>query len=88
MKKNLVCYPAVFDDSENGEKEWYTITFPDVPGAISEAHGLPKALYNAEQVLGLALYDVPREKLPEPTPLNDVVEFYKKIIQMQKYIQL
>lgn len=29
-----VVYPAVLDDAENGEKGYYTVEFPDVPGAM------------------------------------------------------
>ncbi|EEJ72632.1 type II toxin-antitoxin system HicB family antitoxin [Lactobacillus ultunensis] len=73
-----VVYPAVLDDSENGEKNYFTVEFPDVPGAFSEGHGLAEALYNAEQTLGLALYDVPEKDLPTPTSLDEVREFCKK----------
>ena len=73
-----VVYPAVLDDTENGEKDYYTVEFPDVPGALSEGHGLADALYNAEQTLGLALYDMPNSKLPKPTPLNEVIDFCKE----------
>ncbi len=73
-----VVYPAVLDDAENGEKGYYTVEFPDVPGAISEGHGLADALYNAEQTLGLALYDVTNSELPKPTPLNEVIDFCKE----------
>ena len=34
MMERYVAYPAVLDDTEN-EKGLYTVTFPDVPGAIS-----------------------------------------------------
>ncbi|RVU71480.1 MULTISPECIES: type II toxin-antitoxin system HicB family antitoxin [Lactobacillus] len=70
-------YPAVFDDSKNDEKDYYSIDFPDVPGAFSEGHGLADSLYNAEQTLGLALYDIPDNKLPKPTPIATVEKFCK-----------
>lgn len=73
-----VVYPAVLDDSENGEKGYYTVEFPDVPGALSEGHGLAEALYNAEQTLGLALYDVADKDLPKVTPLEKVKDFCKE----------
>lgn len=42
-------YLALFEvDKENGG---YTITFPDFPGAISEADTLNEAIYNAREVL-------------------------------------
>lgn len=73
-----VVYPAVLDDSKNGKKGYYTVEFPDIEGAFSEGHGLAEALYNAEQALGLALYDVPDDKLPVPSDIDDVQEFCKK----------
>lgn len=73
-----VVYPAVFDDSSNGEKNYYTVEFPDVDGAFSEGHGLADALHGAEQTLGLRLYDVPNKKLPKATPLDEVISYCKK----------
>lgn len=73
-----VVYPAVLDDSQNGEKEYYTVEFPDVDGAISEGHGLAEALYNAEQALGLALYDIPDKDLPAPSKIEDIEKFCKE----------
>lgn len=43
-----IVYPAVLDNTENGEKGYYTVEFPDVLGALSEGHGLAEALCNAE----------------------------------------
>ena len=71
----IVAYPAVLDDTENGEKGYYTVEFPDIEGAFSEGHGLAEALYNAEEALGLALYDIPNEKLPKPTSIEDLQVF-------------
>ena len=41
-------YPAVFHPNENGS---YTITFPDLPGCVSEGKSLPNALYMAQAAL-------------------------------------
>lgn len=57
-----IVYPAVLDDTENGEKGYYTVEFPYVLGALSEGYGLAEALCNAEQTLGLTLYDVPNNE--------------------------
>ena len=38
MKEKVIVYPAVLDNSENSD-DVYTVTFPDVPGAISEGKG-------------------------------------------------
>ena len=72
-----VVYPAVLDDSQNGEKGYYTVEFPDIDGVFSEGHGLAEALYNAEQALGLALYDIPNSELPTPSSVEDVEKFCK-----------
>lgn len=77
MERNLVVYPAVFDDSEN-EPGQYTITFPDVPGAISQADNIPEAMDNAREVLGLMLYD--EKELPKPSDLKKVQSDYPNAI--------
>ena len=41
-------YPAVFHPNNNGS---YTITFPDLPGCVSEGKSLPNALYMAQAAL-------------------------------------
>ena len=41
-------YPAVFHPNDNGS---FTITFPDLPGCISEGKSLPNALYMAQAAL-------------------------------------
>ncbi|MCH4169614.1 MAG: type II toxin-antitoxin system HicB family antitoxin [Lactobacillus sp.] len=65
----LVAYPAVLDDRENKKGE-YTVTFPDVPGAISDGNNLPQALANGAIALGLILFD--QKKLPEVTDMKQV----------------
>ncbi|MDT6979546.1 type II toxin-antitoxin system HicB family antitoxin [Levilactobacillus zymae] len=71
-KKKIVVYPAVFNqDPQTGQ---LTISFPDVPGALSQADDLGQALLNASEVLGLMLYD--EKQLPSATPLEDVQAAY------------
>lgn len=41
-------YPAIFDRNEDGS---YTITFPDLPGCISEGKSIENALYMAQSAL-------------------------------------
>lgn len=41
-------YPAVFHPNEDGS---YTVTFPDLPGCISEGKDLDNALHMAQDVL-------------------------------------
>lgn len=49
-KERYYAYPAILDDSEN-EKGFYTVTFPDVPGAIGEGKGLSKAIASGKEGL-------------------------------------
>ena len=67
----IVAYPTVMDDRENGNNI-FTVTFPDVPGAISEGKGIARALFNASEALGLILYD--EEELPEPSDVKMVAK--------------
>lgn len=59
-------YQAIFEEQKEGG---YTITFPDIPEAISEAENYEEAVFNATEVLGLCL-DMrmeSNEPLPEPS---------------------
>lgn len=67
--ERLVAYPAILDDSEN-KKGVYTVTFPDVPGAISFGRGVAEAMQRGSEALGLMLYD--RNNLPLATNLETV----------------
>lgn len=78
-KPNIVTYPAVLDNSEN-EKGLYTVTFPDVPGAISQGQGVTQALANGSEALGLMLYDV--ETLPVASALNKVEQDFPNALVM------
>ncbi|EDX41623.1 protein of unknown function UPF0150 [Limosilactobacillus reuteri subsp. rodentium] len=77
MKNKKIVYPAVLSDeyNENGE---YTVTFPDVPAAISQGFGLADALINGGEALGLALYD--EKEIPEPTDIEEVKKNNPKAI--------
>lgn len=69
----LVAYPAILDDSENKPGQ-YTVTFPDVPSAITDGNTLEEALYNAPQALGLVLFD--EKDLPQSSPLKIIQKQY------------
>ncbi|MEN6356031.1 MAG: type II toxin-antitoxin system HicB family antitoxin [Armatimonadota bacterium] len=71
MKRNdHYVYPAVFDYSDDG----ITITFPDLPGCISEADTDFDAMRMARDALGSRLYADLQDgtPIPEPTKLMDV----------------
>ena len=56
------------------EKDGINISFPDLPGCLSYADTTSEALKNAEEVLGLVLYDMEKEKIeiPKPTKLEKI----------------
>ena len=63
-------FVAVFNYAEDG----INISFPDLPGCLSYADTTEEAIKNAEEVLGLVLYDMEteNEKIPKPTPLENI----------------
>jgi len=71
-KTKIVVYPAVFIHDK--ETDTLTIVFPDVPSAISQAKTFGEAMLNANEVLGLMLYDA--ERLPVATPIEQVRAAY------------
>ena len=64
-------FVAIFNYAEDG----ISISFPDLPGCLSCADTTEEALKNAEEVLGLVLYDMEQEneEIPTPTPLEKVI---------------
>lgn len=60
-------FPAIF---EPGEKKGYCITFPDLPGCITEGDTLEESLFMAKDALELHLYGMEEDgdPIPEPTP--------------------
>lgn len=63
----IIAYPAVLSNCDN-QPGVYTVTFPDIPGAISEGHSVGEAIQNGSEALGLALYD--QIKLPKPSDMK------------------
>lgn len=79
-EKRIVAYPAILDDSEN-PKGMYTVTFPDVPGAISQGKGVPEAMANGSEALGLMLYNA--NELPKVSNAKDIQkEFPNALVTM------
>lgn len=60
-------FSAVF---EPGDIKGYVITFPDLPGCITEGDTLEKALAMAKDALELHLYGMEEDgnPIPQPTP--------------------
>ncbi len=58
-------YPAVFHPNDDGT---FTITYPDLPGCISEGKNLANALYMAQDALTQWMEYLADEKQPIPAP--------------------
>ncbi|MEW6541370.1 MAG: type II toxin-antitoxin system HicB family antitoxin [Bacillota bacterium] len=64
-------FPAVF---EPGEIKGYIVTFPDLPGCVTEGDTLEEALRMARDALELHLYGMEEDgdEIPGPTPPEKV----------------
>ncbi|MHB1685316.1 MAG: type II toxin-antitoxin system HicB family antitoxin [Bacilli bacterium] len=58
-------YPALF---ELGDVDGYTVTFPDLPGCITEGDSLEEALHMAKKALELHLWGMEDDRDPIPEP--------------------
>lgn len=58
-------FPAVF---EKGENKGYFVTFPDLPGCITEGDTIEEALRMAKEALELHLYGMEEDGDPIPAP--------------------
>lgn len=58
-------YPAVF---EPYELEGYTVTFPDLPGCVTEGDSLEHALRMAAEAMSLYLFTLEEDGEPIPAP--------------------
>ena len=65
-------FPAIFDPDEEGKG--YTVTFPDLPGCITEGDTLEEAFSMAREALELHLWGMEDdgEDIPRPTPPNQI----------------
>lgn len=64
-------YPAVFHGNEDGS---YTVTFPDLPGCISEGKSIGNAVYMASSALTqwVGYLKDTSEDIPPASPLKDL----------------
>lgn len=65
-------YPALFH--HNGDDGSYTVTFPDLPGCITEGKSLDEALSMAQSAMALWLeYSVDhKEEIPSSTAIEEL----------------
>lgn len=68
---NRYIYPAVF---KPGERKGYCVTFPDLPGCITEGDTLEEVFHMAKEALELHLYGMEEDNdpLPDPTPPEEI----------------
>lgn len=66
---NKYVFPALFEREEGGEG--YTVTFPDLPGCITEGDSLDEALSMAKEALALHLYGMEEDgdEIPQPSDI-------------------
>lgn len=71
-KLDKYIFPAVF---ESGEEKGYVVTFPDLPGCITEGDTLEEAYGMAKEALELHLYGMEEDEdnIPEPTKPNKII---------------
>lgn len=66
-------YAAIFTPFDDG-MEGYTVTFPDLPGCITEGDNIAEAVQNAAEAASGWLKDV--NLLPEPLSAESVRTYY------------
>lgn len=68
---NKYIYPALF---ELGEDRGYTVTFPDIPGCITEGLTIEQAFQMAKEALELYMYNIEDdgEEIPVPSLPSDI----------------
>lgn len=64
-----VLYPAIFDYDKSSKR--YTVSFPDLPEAITEGETLEEAFFNASEVLTLTLESRIDEGIEIPMPSHN-----------------
>ncbi len=74
-------FPAIF---EPGLRKGYTVSFPDLPGCLTEGDTMEEALYMAKDALELHLYGMEEDGdlIPEPTRPEDVTIAPKSFISL------
>lgn len=64
-------YPAIFHSNEDGT---YTITYPDLPGCISEGKTLANAMYMAQSALTqwIEYCTDKKQEIPQASAIQDI----------------
>lgn len=74
-------FPAIF---EPGEVKGYTVTFPDLPGCITEGDSMEEALHMAKEALELFMYSMEEdnETITKPTAPENIVVPRKAFVSL------
>jgi predicted RNase H-like HicB family nuclease len=69
---DIYIFPAIFDPCEEGG---YCVTFPDLPGIVTEANSLEKAFSMAREALKLHLFGMEQDNdyIPQSTLPNKIL---------------
>ncbi|MEX3744630.1 MULTISPECIES: type II toxin-antitoxin system HicB family antitoxin [Lysinibacillus] len=62
-------FPAIFDPGADGS-EGFTVTFPDLPGCITEGSDMADALHMAKDALAGFLFGMEEDNEEIPSPSN------------------
>jgi predicted RNase H-like HicB family nuclease len=71
MKKDIYAYPAILTYYEDN----VGITFPDLPGCVSNAANIDEVIQVSKEVLSLHLYGMEEDNIgiPMPSPINKLI---------------
>lgn len=74
-------FPAIFEKNNDGS---YTITFPDLPGCISEGKSLSDAINMAEKALSQWIEYLLEEKetIPTPSDINSIIILKNQFVNL------
>jgi predicted RNase H-like HicB family nuclease len=87
MKNEHYIYPAIFDYQDEG----ITVTFPDIPGCITEGNTDEEALSNAKEVLELCLIgdEADENPFPKASSLNSIIlEPSQRAVLIEAYLDI
>ncbi|KRM73019.1 type II toxin-antitoxin system HicB family antitoxin [Lacticaseibacillus brantae] len=73
MANRIAAYPARFELLHD-DGDYYSVTFDDLPDTYTDGRSLAQAIYRAEEVLGLMLYDV--KDLPAASSVESIQAKY------------
>lgn len=74
-------YPAIFHPNEDGS---FTITYPDLPGCISEGKSLGNAMYMAQSALTqwIEYLTDKKQEIPTARNLNEIETFQNEFVSL------